>query len=185
MRVLSVLLILVATPAMANEACHDLWFTRNLIMDRAGYCFGSTLGKAVFDNSDCTGKSVTLGENWQQQVSRLRARETQLECKVDTSRPFLDLPDADIRRRLNTLPVRDEFESACIGWLKSDLSLHASTHAASTVVGVVSPGDNVSFRHDAVGEWNYVTVTGKDWGYKSAGWTDSAFAIGDCAQFAG
>ena len=70
MRALTLLLFLIASPAAASDVCHDLWFTRNLIMDRAGYCFGSMLGKATFDNSDCTGKNVSLDAGDQLMVNR-------------------------------------------------------------------------------------------------------------------
>ena len=185
MRALTLLLFLIASPAAASDVCHDLWFTRNLIMDRAGYCFGSMLGKATFDNSDCTGKNVSLQAGDQLMVSSIRRREKLLKCGVNTARPLLDLPDVDIRRRLVDLPLRDEFESACIGWLLDDLPLRASAEDGSTIVGVVTHGDNVSFRHDAKGDWNYVTVSGEGWTHKSAGWTNAAFGPQDCRQFAG
>ena len=50
MRRAAICAFVVAGPAAADERCHDLWFARNAIMDRAGYCFGSVLGQAVFDN---------------------------------------------------------------------------------------------------------------------------------------
>ena len=154
-------------------------------MDRAGYCFGTALGAAVFDNSDCIGKNVSLSEEDQLWVSSIRRREKIMQCRVNTARPLLDLPDADIRRRLTDLPMRDEFESACIGWLQDDLSLHAGAGGDTPIVGVISRGDSVSFRHDERHGWNYVTVSGKDWTYKSAGWTNAPFNTQDCEQFAG
>ena len=48
--------------AWALEICDDLWLTRNLIFDRAGYCFGSVLGKSVFDNEGCTPGVPELAE---------------------------------------------------------------------------------------------------------------------------
>ena len=51
--VLTFLLSLCVTPAFALDHCEEWWFTRNLVFDRAGYCFSSPLGQAVFDNSDC------------------------------------------------------------------------------------------------------------------------------------
>ena len=66
--------------AFAGETCEDLWFTRNLIMDRAGYCFGSALGQSLFDNGDCLGKSVVLDAASSRLVQELRAREAQFAC---------------------------------------------------------------------------------------------------------
>ena len=115
MRILASILIALPLPALADDICHDLWFTRNLIMDRAGYCFGSILGKSTFDNGDCTGKSVALGTAATEMVARIQASEKELACKVDTGQPVLDLEDADFRRTLTDLPLRSPFESACIG----------------------------------------------------------------------
>lgn len=175
----------VGTPALADDTCHDLWFTRNLVMDRAGYCFGSVLGKAVFDNAGCSGKSVSLDRRTQALVSRVRGLEKDLACKVDTAQPVLVLDDIDIRRRLSDLPVRDEFESACIGWRLDPLPLRSGHSAGAGIVGEIRRGDSVGFRHYAVDGWNYVTVTDRNWRLKSAGWTDAAFGIDDCEQFAG
>jgi len=62
---LALLLAALAAPAAALEICDELWFTRNLIYDRAGYCFSSPLGRAVFDNSDCTGSALKIAEIFQ------------------------------------------------------------------------------------------------------------------------
>ena len=89
MKRLILALILLASPAAAADVCDDLWFTRNLIMDRAGYCFGSALGQAVFDNGNCIGKSVSLSTQLQRQVAEIRELEKQIPCKVDTARTRL------------------------------------------------------------------------------------------------
>ncbi|MEL0436252.1 YARHG domain-containing protein [Phycobacter sp. K97] len=68
-------LTLLAGPAAASDYCHDLWYTRNAIMDQAGYCFGSVLGQAVFGTGPCIGKSVTLSPQDNRTVARLRAAE--------------------------------------------------------------------------------------------------------------
>jgi hypothetical protein len=34
-------------------SCQNLWYVRNSIYDRKGYCFKTQDGKAAFDNSDC------------------------------------------------------------------------------------------------------------------------------------
>ncbi|EBA16598.1 hypothetical protein RSK20926_22774 [Roseobacter sp. SK209-2-6] len=65
MRVISFVFALSALPlstttAFADESCNDLWFTRNAIINQAGFCFGSNLGQALFDNGDCIAKSVPL-----------------------------------------------------------------------------------------------------------------------------
>ncbi|MCK5500992.1 MAG: YARHG domain-containing protein, partial [Tritonibacter mobilis] len=60
--IVPLLALAAATPAVAGDYCADLWFTRNAIIDRAGYCFGSTLGQRLFDNGDCIAKSVSLSD---------------------------------------------------------------------------------------------------------------------------
>ncbi|MEM9060113.1 MAG: DUF4453 domain-containing protein [Pseudomonadota bacterium] len=181
----ALMLVFSVVPAHADDVCNDLWFTRNLIMDRAGYCFGSILGQSVYDNADCTGKSVSLSADAQAQVSQIRDLEQSIQCRVDTGQPVIDLEDLDMRRRLIDLPVRDEYESGCIGWLEDPLPLRGGHSAAATVVGEVRRGDSVTFSHATVGAWNYVIVSDREWRYRSAGWTDHAFPITACEQFAG
>ena len=187
MKRLVLLLALLATPAMADDVCEDLWFTRNLIMDRAGYCFGSALGQAVFDNSDCIGKSVSVGAADQRLVNEIRAQEKVLECRVNTGRTRLGLADIETRRKLVNLPVRDEFESSCIHWLLDRAPLYAGHDEGTPIVGRVEPGDNIMWSHiSAVEGWDYVTITGPDWGaVKSAGWLPSPKDTSACRQWAG
>ena len=187
MKRLALLCALLASPAAASDVCDDLWFTRNLIMDRAGYCFGSNLGQAVFDNGDCIGKSVTLNTRNQRLVNQIRAQEKLLECRVNTGQTRLDLDDVDTRRKLIDLPVRDEFESSCIGWQRDVEPLYAGHSENHPVVGRVEPGDNILWSHiSEVEGWGYVTVTGPDWtAKKSAGWMQSPTDSTDCRQWAG
>ena len=59
MRFLTVVfLLLTPVTAVADALCDELWLTRNMVFDRAGYCFGSNLGEAIFDNSDCNSRGV-------------------------------------------------------------------------------------------------------------------------------
>ncbi len=185
MRYLIFLISLVATPAMA-EVCDDLWFTRNLVMDRAGYCFGSNLGKAIFDNSDCTGKSVKLDRRSQRLVNQLLEQEKIVGCKVNTKKRSLDLPDIKIRWRLEDLPVADEHESGCIGWREAPTALYAGRDSSSPVVSQIQPGDNLLFSHWAVGGWDYVIIQTEDWGrVKGSGWLNFKTNERSCRQWAG
>lgn len=184
-RLLSLLsALLLPLPALADDGCHDLWFTRNLIMDRAGYCFGSTLGQAVFDNRGCTGKSVSLGAAEQRLVTQIRALEQSHGCRVNTGQPWLDLDDVFWRQQLWVLPVRDEFESACLGWLGSVIALRAGPGHGTAQIGQVLPGDYVGYAHIPVGGWTYVTTHSADWQIKSGGWFDLSIPE-QCRDFAG
>lgn len=66
--------VLTPLPAVA-DACDEMWFIRNLHFDRAGYCFGSTLGQNIFDNAGCTGKDVQLSSEAQKSIAFIKEME--------------------------------------------------------------------------------------------------------------
>lgn len=175
---------LVASPAAA-EICADYWFTRNAIIDRAGYCFASPLGQAIFDNSDCSGEEVVLSAEDTALIEEIRAWEAAEGCDIDTDATILQLSDVDLRRQMVDIPVRSEFESACIGWRRAAEPLYAGRNDNHEVVSWIEPGDLVLFSHVTVGEWRYVTAGRNDYPYRSAGWTRDPFAPEACKQFAG
>ena len=156
-------------------------------MDRAGYCFGSVLGQAQFDNSDCVGKSVSLSGYWQNIVGQIQALERQHQCRVNTTQPVLELGDHWIRRQLVHLPLRDDFESACIGFIGAPVPLYAGADLSNAVIGTIDPGLIVSFAHYPLGNWSYVTTYREgEWEYPvSGGWTAFTFKEANCAQWAG
>ncbi len=184
-RVFLLLFAFVSTSVAAHDNCHDLWFTRNLVMDRAGYCFGSALGQAVFDNNDCRGKQVSLDGEAQQLVDQARRLEKEFGCSVDTSQSQLDLDDLAIRWQLVDLPLAEEFESACIGWKGPETPLHAARSKSSAVLGRVGKGDYLGFRHINVGDWIYVTVAAPDWSLKGGGWLHGDVNKFVCQNWAG
>lgn len=183
--ILRLLCLLLATSAMADDGCHDLWLARNATMDRAGYCFGSVLGQAVFDNTGCIGTSVALAPREQAIVAQIQSFESQYGCQVDTSRPVLDADLLNFRLALTQQPVRDELESACLGWLGSPVPLHAGPDPSMPILGQITPGAYVSYAHLPVGNWSYVTVSGPDWVKFSGGWLDRATFAEQCADIAG
>ncbi|MCI4663511.1 MAG: DUF4453 domain-containing protein [Neomegalonema sp.] len=186
MRVLFLMLaVFVAAPAAASELCDDWWHARNSVMDRAGYCFSSPLGKAMFDNSDCTGKKVKLDRASLKLVEKIMALEAAAGCKVDTSKTSLDLDDLRYRKLIDTPPVRDDTESACIGWRGGKVSLLSRRVEDWTLISYLHPGQNVRFYHHAVDGWNYVVVTDKEWNVLGAGWTNVKFTESSCDQWAG
>jgi hypothetical protein len=176
---------ILAAPAAAQDWCDDLWFTRNLVMDRAGYCFGTPLGQSVFDNADCTGQSVALAPDESRLVNRILEAEERAACSVDTSRRSVDLEDAAIRRRLTDLPVRDQAESACIGWQGPEAAVRAGHDAAAAVTARIEPGDVVLYRHVPEGDWSYVTIATQDFRTKGGGWLDGSRAEPACFEIAG
>lgn len=169
--------------ALAN--CDDLWFTRNLVMDRAGYCFGSILGQAQFDNGDCIGKSVSLLPYWSEFVAQVQGLERYHGCRVNTGQPSLAVNDIWIRRLLTQLPIADEFESACLGWLGPPTPLYAGYDGVSPAIGTINPGNYVGFSHLPVGQWSYVTASGPDFLPTSGGWLFGSVPQHLCADWAG
>ncbi|GHF59990.1 DUF4453 domain-containing protein [Seohaeicola zhoushanensis] len=171
MRLLALLLMLLPLPAFAIEGCEDVWFTRNLLMDRAGYCFTSPLGQAIFDNSDCTTQTVTLGEAAQSTIARIVSLEAEHGCRVDTNRTWLDMPDMAFRKVLTDLPIRMDGQWGCLGWTGPVTPLYYGYHEPLHPIGQLSPGDYVMFEHEAVGDWVYVVAQAPVWGaFRSAGW---------------
>lgn len=188
MRSLVILLCLLAAPAApaaANDFCDENWFTRNLLFDRAGHCFGSPLGQAVFDNSDCIAADVTLSAEAQAVVDAIKRREARVGCDVDTSRIALDLDDIEIRRKLTVLPIIDEFAMGCIGWREAQTPLHAGPDAGSMVIGRIEPGDSVNVFHVEREGWTYVTARDAEWRLKSGGWLGMELGEQSCEQWAG
>lgn len=180
--------VLAATPAYAVDLCEELWYTRNQIIDKAGYCFGSPLGKAMFDNADCTGKSVTLSAAANQQIAELKRLEAEHQCKVDTNQQSLDILDLGARRRLTDLPMPTEYESGCIGWKVQSEPLYAGHSEGTPTIGKIEQGDDVLYSHYAYPQldgWAYVTVWAGGWGaFKSAGWLRER-GSDNCREYAG
>lgn len=64
-------------------SCQNLWYVRNSIYDRRGYCFKTADGKAVFDNSDCWVKNaanIKFNNHEQTNISRIRQIEDNRGC---------------------------------------------------------------------------------------------------------
>ena len=187
MKKILILLMSCATPVAAQEACDDVWFTRNLQFDRAGYCFGSVLGQALFDNSDCTGRDIILDPEVKRQVEEIKKIEAHHGCKIDTSRRTLQIADLQIRRRLRDLPIRDDFSSGCLGWLGEAAPLYSGHDESSSIIGQVEMGDYVLFSFLPVNGWSYVTTHAHEFsGLKAGGWVPGAvFPQEACADWAG
>lgn len=168
------------TPALADvweygqDECNQLWFMRNLIMDRTGYCFGSTLGKSLFDNSDCTGKEVRLETEQSRQVQKIQALEAEIGCKVDTGQSSLDVWGMSELRRLRDMPLPDNGATGCIGWKGPAVPLYDGYSAGSRMIGQIEPGDNVDNGFIPEGNWQVVIVAkGGDRDRLFYGWQNS------------
>ncbi|WP_428546823.1 YARHG domain-containing protein [Profundibacter sp.] len=97
-------LISIYTPAAAFSPCDDLWFTRNLLFARNGYCFASPLGQAVFGNAGCFTNEPGLDGQERDVLADVRDREKALECHVDNQRQRLDVDLIEQRKQMLDLP---------------------------------------------------------------------------------
>lgn len=150
--------------------CNQLWFMRNLIMDRSGYCFGSALGQALYDNGDCTGKAVTLSPAQKAQADRIRALEQEIGCRVDTGATTLDVNGMAQLRRLVDMPLPDNGGSACT-WAGPEAVLHAGMGAGTAALGRLTAGDRVGFGWIGEGDWTVISASSG--GASILGWVDA------------
>ncbi|MCK4713839.1 MAG: DUF4453 domain-containing protein [Marinosulfonomonas sp.] len=182
-------LFTIASPVVAGDVCDNLWFTRNLLFDRAGYCFGSILGKAVFDNADCTTKEPGLDAQERDVLDAVKAREAELECKVDSRRTTLDVDMIMLRMAMLDLPLATGFESACFGWNGIEMPLHNARHSDSHVLGYLQVGDNIGYFYDPLTDdmgrdWNFITQY-RNGQVVGVGWALIGDDLGKCDAYAG
>ena len=175
------------TPAWADDPCHDLWFTRNLVFDRAGYCFGSALGQSVFDNSDCTTKSPSLSAADAARVAAVKEGEGNLGCAVNTASTRLDLSELGLRMRLDPPPVLDPLGLGwgCLGWRGETATLHVAQSPAAPVTGQILPGDRIYSAHVGENGWGFYSVVSGATGQIASGWTTLRVPYEKCDDFAG
>ena len=155
-RLVFLLLSLLGSPAFALDNCDEWWFTRNLIFDRAGYCFASPLGQAVFDNDGCRPGDPNLDGASQAIVAGIQALEQQWECKVDTQRQTLNIPNLPARMALGDIPVPDEYESGCMGWRGAPIPLREARDDAAPVIANIATGADIYYGFVQVDGWDFV-----------------------------
>lgn len=183
MRVFMALFLALAAPiaAVADDVCEELWLTRNTVFDRAGYCFGSDLGRAVFDNSDCTATAPKLSSEGEAIVALVREVEVGLNCQVNTNRKTLKLDYVIERRALYDLAVNSRFESSCLGYKGPPLLLTAGRHPDTAISGEIIKGMDFNFGHIPVDSMDFI-----DLGDGQMGWINSRLISPDtCTAMAG
>ncbi|MBM7067911.1 DUF4453 domain-containing protein [Actibacterium sp. 188UL27-1] len=176
--------VMAASPAAALDMCAELWFTRNLVFDRAGYCFGSVLGQVVFDNRDCRTTQPALTSSDKRLVSRMQAAEREWACNVDTDRTLLNVPSWEQRKQMVDLPVPFEGESACIGWRGRSVPLLAARRAGARVTGEITPGAILIYQHEATDGWDFVQIV-EDGQIIGMGWVSLPVPAAMCDSVAG
>ena len=161
-----------------------MWVTRNMVFDQAGYCFGSTLGQSVFDNSDCTPGDVTLTAAEREFVAYTRDMEAEFACEIDTSRKTLELDAMEDWLQLEDLPYRDWSESGCIGWRGQTLPLRSAANDSGSVIGQILPGDMVVFAHIDIGGFSFVEAV-REGAPSDVGWVRIRINPKVCEALAG
>ncbi|MBV0910805.1 DUF4453 domain-containing protein [Anianabacter salinae] len=177
-------MVMVPGASLASDVCDDLWFTRNLILDRNGYCFESPLGQAVFDNEGCTEAEPVLGGDDQYLIAYATWREEELGCAVDTARTTLDVSQIELRRKVAELPLGTGTERACIGWRGGRVSLRAARDDISPLLGAIRTGDTILFRFDRIRGWSFVEVVQNGVG-AGAGWAQITLLDESCEAVVG
>jgi len=179
------LAVLFATSAQSDEVCNDLWFARHGIFDAAGYCFGSPLGLALYDNEGCTSSNPRLTADARRKVSRIEARQAELGCSIDLNQTEFELPALTFRQALREQPIRATTESACMGWRGPTIQVFAGP-TAEEPLGVIENGDDILYSHEPQDDWDYVTVWTPGFGeVKAAGWLPSFGEAQLCSDQAG
>jgi hypothetical protein len=152
--------LIIAQSAFAELSyCDDLWFTRNLILNRAGECIITPQAEALFDNSDCllTGAIMSISEA--ERVNAIMSLERANRCALNADRRQLDESVLiDMYQRLIDIPARSSDEGTCVGYYGATRSLRAGANQDSPVVGVLYQRQTVTFGHDPMGDWVFVTV---------------------------
>ncbi len=179
MRILLFLLALTPAPAAAQAYCEELWFTRNLLFDRAGYCFSTALGQSVFDNADCRGKVVLEGVE-ADTMRLLLDLENAAGCRVDTRRGWIEVGHVGLRRKMTDLPIPARSSRTCAAWAGDPLPLRLARAPEAEVVAAARPGDTLTFGFEDAGRWRYAELT-REGRVIGAGWTDTVIGAADCA----
>lgn len=176
-------------PAQADDDyCNDYWFVRNQIFDHAGYCFSSPLGKALFDNANCTTTAPELSPEDRALVAEIKRNEAELGCAVDTSATSLPIPLLSMRLALRDPAARDpNMGSGCYGWTGPKIALHSAHRSGAPVLYTLQPGDDLVFLYatsNAPEGWDYVEVE-RDGEPVGLGWFNTAFDPAFCTMMAG
>ncbi|MEM6390728.1 MAG: DUF4453 domain-containing protein [Pseudomonadota bacterium] len=172
----------------AQSFCEASWVARNMIFDRAGHCFSSALGMAMFDNSNCTGSGPTLTPMDQEAVRVMRDQEARAGCRVNTAAgPTQGLIAAwQEYARLFEIPAVDELGWACWGYSGPTITLHAGTGMNTPQIGQLASGQSLVSEHWPRNGWVYVSVlTGPGGSLLASGWTAARVDDSMCAQVAG
>lgn len=177
-----------SAPAAALDFCEDAWLTRNLIIDRYGYCFNSALGQALFDNSDCSTSQPNLSAQDAELVGLIRGGEEQVGCSINTGAG----PSAAMREThafyngLQDIPAADHLGWACWGYRGAPIPVRSGASDAAPVIGTLQPGQGMVSEYWPRGPFIFATiVTGPSGSTLAQGWMRAQISDADCDQVAG
>jgi len=63
-----------------SASCYDLWWQRNEIYNRNGFCFKTQDGMDAFDNSDCYTDDPDFTRREQRQIQQIKREENNMGC---------------------------------------------------------------------------------------------------------
>lgn len=181
-RFLLIVAILMPTSLSAQGACEDLWLARNVIYDAHGYCFGSRLGRTLFNNAGCTTVDPELPADLQARVDRIWAQARSMECAVDQSQTTIEVYNKTTRYLLQAQPVASGTNGACIGArLEEPIDLFEAPDTTAESIGAIENGDTVGWFHQAEDGWHFATILSKASGKGTvSGWTQNR--VHECGQ---
>jgi hypothetical protein len=156
--IFAVVIMLIGNTGFANTTCDDLWLARNTIFDLNGYCFGSTLGKSIFDNNECTTVDPKLTPELETRIQKLWQRAKKLSCDTDQGRTSISIYNIEQRKVLLHQPIASETESACIGYKGLPFYLYDSPDANAVKIGTIEQGDDIGWFHDDENTWSLMTL---------------------------
>ncbi len=131
----------------------------------AGYCFSSPLGRAVFDNSDCTTEAPVLSELNARIVARIVEVEEEFGCAVDSSATSLEgeqVFSLEHRWAVTSQPIlgpSELTEGSCYGFQRPRLPVRSAPETDAEILGWIETGDGFRTNHDSWEGWDFVTVS--------------------------
>nr|WP_281356610.1 YARHG domain-containing protein [Sulfitobacter algicola] len=138
--------------ANINQSCNELWFARNAMLDRGGYCFSSPLGQSIFNNEDCSTQSPSIGKAAREMIEEIRKDERDLGCSVDTNvtdaGPFLRFMSERMQLDVQP-PIPEDWQSqySCIDYQGEPISVYSAPDRSSQVLATINVDGDISFSH--------------------------------------
>lgn len=156
-----------------DDLCDELWFSRNAMLNQAGYCFQTPLGQAIFDNSDCTTRTPQISDEAVQEIDKFQTLETKLGCQVNTDQSEIRVSDIEQRLLLTVQPgavFPSETEHSCLGYDGPSLSAYSAPDQSSQALYNIENGDVLDFEFGHGHEWTLTRIRSVDGKAIHMGW---------------